>query len=107
MQQQRAARALRLKEQAASLEAEAATWQLLWHLYGTEDSTFPAGTGRPLAAEKLTVSQRIAAVLADNQQLNWSAESLPCNIPTFDSPAPLCGIVTLHCAHPVPIHLRT
>lgn len=72
LQQQRAARALRLKEQAAALEAEAATWQLLWHLYGTDDSSFPAGTGGARAAgAKPTVTQRIGAILADKEHLNW------------------------------------
>jgi hypothetical protein len=77
MQQQRATRALRLREQAASLEAEAATWQLLWHLYGIHDSTFPAGAGGRAASSAgrargdLTVAQRIAATLAEDGQLNW------------------------------------
>lgn len=73
-QQNRAARALRLQEQAAALEAEAATWQLLWHLHGVQDAAFPAGSGgqpAPGSGPELTVAQRAATILAENEKLNW------------------------------------
>ena len=73
-QQNRAARALRLQEQAAALDAEAATWQLLWHLYGVRDATFPAGNGGrpgPGSGQILTVAQRAAGILAEDEKLNW------------------------------------
>jgi hypothetical protein len=73
-QQNRAARSLRLQEQAAALDAEAATWQLLYHFHGVRDSTFPAGTGGQPgsgAGENLTVAQRAAAILAEDEKLNW------------------------------------
>ncbi len=91
-QQNRAARALRLQEQAAALEAEAATWQLLWHLHGVRDAAFPAGTGgqpAPGDDQELTVAQRAAAILAANEKLNW------CDMPS-----------TLHqCLPCLPLHM--
>ncbi|BDA47704.1 Nuclear pore complex protein NUP107 [Coccomyxa sp. Obi] len=75
-QQNRAARALRLQEQAAALEAEAATWQLLWHLHGARDAAFPAGSGgqpAPGGGRELTVAQRAAAILCEKEKLNWVA----------------------------------
>lgn len=65
---------MRLKEQVAALDAEAATWQLLWHLHGVSDAEFPAGTGGPSEAGRVqerSVAQRIASILAENQKLNW------------------------------------
>ncbi len=78
-QQNRAARALRLQEQAAALEAEAATWQLLWHLHGVRGAAFPAGSGGQPAlgnGRELTVAQRAAAILAENEKLNWCGTSI-------------------------------
>ena len=44
-QLQRAPRYMALNEAAAELEAEAATWQLLWFLHGIPGMDFPAGSG--------------------------------------------------------------
>ena len=44
-QLQRAPRYHALLEAAAEMEAESATWELLWFLYGLSDRDFPAGRG--------------------------------------------------------------
>ena len=77
--QHRALHALLLREAAAALEREAATWQLLWHLHGRAEPTFPGGTGgvSPLgdAGAEPTVAQRFAAMLAEDKGLNRHAPS--------------------------------
>ncbi len=44
-QQLRAARYLALREAAEHLDAESATWALMWHLHGVPSSDFPGGKG--------------------------------------------------------------
>jgi hypothetical protein len=91
-QQHRAVRALRLTDAAAALEAEAATWQLLWHLHGARGAAFPGGTGGgdgAVAAGEATVAQRIAAMLAQDEGLNRRAP-LACFIPTRFPSASSC-----------------
>ena len=71
--QHKAIRVLRLQEAAAALEAEAATWQLLWCLDGVPERAFPGGTGGPAPPGEQgepTVAQRIAAMLAQDEALN-------------------------------------
>ena len=36
---------MHLQAQASTLEAEAATWKLLYHMYARMKKTYPAGTG--------------------------------------------------------------
>ena len=43
--QHRAVRLMHLQAEASSLEAEAATWELLLHMYAKTHRTYPAGTG--------------------------------------------------------------
>lgn len=73
LQQHRVVRALHLQEMAAALDAEAATWRLLWHLYGANASNYPGGAGGPKlpgCAGAPTVAQQIAAVLEQDADLN-------------------------------------
>ena len=86
MQQQRVVRALHLQEMAACFDAEAATWRLLWHLYGVGSRTYPGGLGSPKlpgCSGVLTVAQHIAATLEQDAELNrWNKLGLPlrCNV---------------------------
>lgn len=43
--QHRAVRLMHLQAEASALEAEAATWELLLHMYAETHRTYPAGTG--------------------------------------------------------------
>ena len=59
--------------QASALDAEAATWHLLWHLYGVTDRAFPAGLGGPAldgVGGLCTAAQRIADAVAQYDDLN-------------------------------------
>lgn len=63
-----------LRARADALQAEAATWGLLEHLHGEPDARFPGGHGGPAlpgAGDELTLSQRIAQLLAATPELNW------------------------------------
>lgn len=53
--QHRAVRLMHLQAEATALEAEAATWELLLHMYAETHRTYPAGTGGQQTAIK-TVS---------------------------------------------------
>lgn len=77
MQQQRVVRALHLQEMAACCDAEAATWRLLWHLYGTDSRAYPGSLGGPKlpgCTGALTVAQQIAAMLEEDAELNRCGE---------------------------------
>jgi hypothetical protein len=93
----RAPRAAALADAAAELEAEAATWRLLWHLHGAPGADFPAGrggdfvegagfakTGRQLAAD---------AVFAD-ASLNRAARAVVWleSLAADAHPAPEAGV---------------
>ena len=82
MQQQRVVRALHLQEMAASLDAEAASWRLLWHLHGPETQVYPGGLGGPKlpgCARGPTVAQLIAAILNQDAELNRCDNSQCCH----------------------------
>ncbi len=73
MQQQRVVRALHLQEMAACLDAEAATWRLLWQLYGVGTQSYPGSLGGPKlpgCPGASTVAQHIAATLEQDAELN-------------------------------------
>ena len=73
MQQHRMVRALHLQEMASSLSAEAATWRLLWHLYGPGTRAYPGGAGGPQlpsCAGAPTLAQQIAAILEQDAVAN-------------------------------------
>ena len=56
--QHRAARHMHLQSEATTLEAEAATWKLLCHLYANTKQTYPAGVGGyTTAVETVSVPQ--------------------------------------------------
>ena len=77
MQQGRVVRALHLQEMAACCDAEAATWRLLWHLYGTDSRAYPGSLGGPKlpgCTRALTVAQQIAAMLEQDAELNRCGE---------------------------------
>ena len=82
MQQQRVVRALHLQEMAACLDAEAATWRLLWHLYGVDTQTYPGGLGGPKLTGcpgPSTVAQHIAEMLEQDTELNrWTSRLASC-----------------------------
>ena len=66
-------RALHLQEMAAALSSEAATWRLLWHLYGISDRSYPGGAGGPQlpgCAQAPTVAQQIARILEQDADVN-------------------------------------
>lgn len=73
---QRAARQAAVVSCAQELEAESATWQLLWHLYGVESRELPAGKGGNFAdgagLEK-TFRQRAADVVFEDDEINRCA----------------------------------
>ena len=63
------------RPQANALDSEAATWHLLWHLYGVSDAEFPAGIGGPAldgVGGRRSAAQRIADTIAENETLNRS-----------------------------------
>ena len=63
-----------LRARADALQAEAGTWALLEHLHAEPDERFPGGHGGralPGAGDELTLSQRIAHLLATMPELNW------------------------------------
>ena len=79
LQQQRTARAMALNEAAAELEAEAATWQLLWFLHGIPGMEFPAGRGGDFvegAAFAKTFRQLAADVLFQDEVLNRAGRAV-------------------------------
>ena len=85
MQQQRVVRALHLQEMASCFDAEAATWRLLWHLYGVGARTYPGGLGGPKlpgCPGASTVAQHIAETLEQDAELNrWTScltSAVPC-----------------------------
>ena len=62
--------------QASTLDAEAATWQLLWHLHGVTEREFPGGLGGPALDDVgglCTAAQRIADAVAQFDDLNRCA----------------------------------
>lgn len=64
------------RPQANALDSEAATWHLLWHLYGVTDAEFPAGLGGPAldgVGGRRSAAQRIADTIAENDTLNRCA----------------------------------
>ena len=73
MQQHRMVRALHLQEMASSLDTEAATWRLLWHLYGPGTRAYLGGAGAPQlpgCAGAPTLAQQIAAILEQDTDAN-------------------------------------
>ena len=59
--------------QANALDSEAATWHLLWHLYGVPDAAFPGGLGGQAldgVGGRRSAAQRIADIIAENETLN-------------------------------------
>jgi hypothetical protein len=75
----RAPRQLALSEAAAELEAEAATWQLLWHLHGVPARDFPAGTGGSFvegAGFAKTFRQRAADLVFRDDDINRAARAV-------------------------------
>jgi hypothetical protein len=75
---QRAARYVRLRDEANSLDAEAATWYLLWHLHANPDRAFPGGLGgQPVGGcgGRRTIHNRIADLIAEEDDLNrWPSD---------------------------------
>ena len=75
-------RALHLQEMATALSSEAATWRLLWHLYGISDRSYPGGAGGPElpgCAQASTVAQQIARILEQDADVNrYVTWTLPC-----------------------------
>lgn len=67
------ARYARLEGDSQELDLEAATWLLLYHLYGVPDRAFPGGLGGPAAAgcgAARTYQQKAADLLAQDDVLN-------------------------------------
>ena len=78
-QLQRAPRFMALSEAAAELEAEAATWQLLWFLHGVPGMDFPAGSGGDFvegAGFAKTFRQLAADVLFQDEVLNRAGRAV-------------------------------
>ena len=70
------ARGAALAQQAASAEAEAATWQLVVQLHGIQDERWPGGNGGPAlkgCGGWKALRHRIADLLAADELLNWCA----------------------------------
>ena len=61
--QHRAARHMHLQSEAATLEAEAATWKLLCHLYANTKQTYPAGVGGHTTAVETVSAPQLARPL--------------------------------------------
>eukprot|EP00887_Chlorella_sp_A99_P007315 scaffold2.g7315.t1 len=78
-QLQRAARHMALKEGAEELDAEAATWHLLWFLHGSAAREFPGGKGGSFvegAGFTKTTRQRVSDLLFQDEQLNRCARTV-------------------------------
>ena len=65
-QQHRAVRALRLSEAAAALEAEAATWELLWHLYAGKHGPYLSRVCSHLQGQQTTNAVQEVVLLEMN-----------------------------------------
>jgi hypothetical protein len=93
----RAPRAAALADAAAELEAEAATWRLLWHLHGAPGADFPAGRGGDFVegAGFAKTSRQLAAdaVFAD-ASLNRAARAVTWleSLAADAHPAPEAGV---------------
>ena len=75
--------------QASALDSEAATWHLLWHLYGVPDAAFPGGLGGQAldgVGGRRSAAQRIADIIAENETLNRSV-SFPTVLTHAPTPA--------------------
>ncbi|KAL3133860.1 hypothetical protein ABBQ32_008326 [Trebouxia sp. C0010 RCD-2024] len=66
--QHRAVRHLHLQSEASALEAEAATWELLLHMYADTRKMYPAGTGGQQTAIK-TVHHQVAEAVCKHPEL--------------------------------------
>jgi len=78
-QLQRAPRYMALGEAAAELEAEAATWQLLWFLHGIPGRDFPAGRGGNFvsgAGFAKTFHQLAADLMFQEEELNRAGRAV-------------------------------
>lgn len=78
-QLQRAPRYMALLETAAELDAESATWQLLWYLYAIPDRDFPAGKGGNFvegAGFFKTYRQHAADLLYEDAELNRAGRAI-------------------------------
>lgn len=78
-QLQRAPRYMALSEAASELEAEAASWQLLWFLHGVPGRDFPAGRGGDFvegAGFAKTFRQLAADVLFQDDTLNRAGRAV-------------------------------
>lgn len=78
-QLQRAPRYMALSESAAELEAEAATWQLLWFLHGIPGRDFPAGSGGDFvegAGFAKTFRQLAADLMFQDEVLNRAGRAV-------------------------------
>ncbi|KAK9814142.1 hypothetical protein WJX72_001215 [[Myrmecia] bisecta] len=72
-QQHRGNRYIHLRSLADSLEAEAATWQLMLHLYGNKAMDYPGGNGGLRLTDcggKASVRQRVADIVGQDEALN-------------------------------------
>lgn len=72
-QLQRAARYATLQDSAAELDAESATWHLLWHLHGVASRDWPGGRGGNFvegAGLAKTRRQAVADLLFQDEALN-------------------------------------
>ena len=75
-QQLRGLRSIRLQELVTDLDAEAATWRLLFTLHGIPEMGFPAGAGGPPlhgCGSAQRTSQRIASIVEADPELNRQA----------------------------------
>ncbi|KAL0028314.1 hypothetical protein WJX79_009606 [Trebouxia sp. C0005] len=66
--QYRAARLMHLQAEASVLEAEAATWTLLLHMYARTNKTYPGGRGGQQTSVP-TVHHTVASIISDDAKL--------------------------------------
>ena len=79
-QQLRGLRSIRLQELVTDLDAEAATWRLLFTLHGIPEMGFPAGAGGPPlhdCGSAQRTSQRIASIVEADPEINRQAPAPP------------------------------
>ena len=78
--QHRAARHMHLQSEATALEAEAATWKLLCHLYANTKQTYPAGVGGHTTAVETVNAPQLARPFAPmiDSVYSWNESSIWC-----------------------------
>ena len=94
-------RALHLQDRAAALSSEAATWRLLWHLYGISDRSYPGGAGGPRlpgCAHASTVAQQIARILEQDADINRYARLDLAWVPCSSLESALALACNQHCS---------